>query len=300
MCLNFIPDGIRQELELEIGIGGGFIQFNSLNIISMFLVAPYLIVMQFRSDAGKANSVLTKLALALSLILVVLSGRRALWVVVALTPWVILFLSLLTKSSDLLKLRGKRVLFVCAGVSIVALSTLVILPEGTFNDESVTRFQAALSSDDERTIQKPHLFSAFLEYPILGSGFGGHADYTRDLKPWMYELTYYQMLFNLGLLGTTAVVALFLAYLVLVLRLLQQFKDGAAVPFALLIASCSLLAGAYSNPYLGGFDSLFFAGLLPFLSTFKGGFGPLPNHELLYSQSSQTVRPPQSWKGFAQ
>ena len=88
----------------------------------------------------------------------------------------------------------------------------------------------------------------------------------------MYELTYYQMLFNLGAVGMTVLGALFAVYLTAVVRLLRQFKDGSAIPFALLVGFCSLVVGAYADPYFGGFDSLFFAGLLPYLSTFQHGF----------------------------
>src|SRR5207253_3067923 len=118
-----------------------------------------------------------------------------------------------------------------------------------------------------------YLIHAFMKSPVLGTGFGGHADYIRsDERPWSYELTYYQMLLNLGTVGMTLLGTLFAVYTGAVIRVLRQFREGSAIPFGLLIAFFSLLIGAYSNPYFGGFDSLFFAGLLPFLSTFERGF----------------------------
>jgi hypothetical protein len=69
--LGFVPEGVRQELGLEIGLWDSYIQINSVNILSMFLVAPYLLALQFR-DTSKSNSKLTKLELALSLVLVTL------------------------------------------------------------------------------------------------------------------------------------------------------------------------------------------------------------------------------------
>jgi hypothetical protein len=112
-----------------------------------------------------------------------------------------------------------------------------------------------------------------MESPVFGSGFGGYAGYQRnDLKPWTYELTYHTLLFNVGIVGAAFLLTLFSFYFLLAIGLLSRFKEGSAIPFGLLVAFCSLLAGAYSNPYLGGFDSLFFAGLLPYLSTFQNGF----------------------------
>jgi hypothetical protein len=272
--LGLISDGIRHELDMEIGFGDGYIQITSQNIDVMFLIAPYLLSLQFRADADESNSMLTKLALVLSLILVVLSGRRGLFLVVVLTPFVILLLSRLTDSYGLMKAGRRRFLLACAAASAVGLSTLLILPENGLDVGSITHLQQAFSSEDERTIQKPYLIDAFMKSPVFGSGFGGVAAYVRDdERPWAgYELTYYQMLFNLGTVGVTVLGVLFSLYFVRVVRLLRQFKDGSAVPFALLVAYCSFFIGAYSNRYFGSFDLLFFVGLLPFLSTFQLGF----------------------------
>lgn len=273
---GLISEGIRQELDMEVGFGDGYLQFNSINISTMFLIAPYLLSLQFRADAGKSNSLLTKLALVLSLVLVMLSGRRALWIVVALTPCSILLLSYLTGSSSLIKAGGKRVLLACAIAGVVGLGTILIVPEGAPGEEymgSVTHLKQSFSSEDERTIQKPYLMDAFMESPVFGSGFGATARYVRsDIRPWRYELTYYQMLFNLGIVGVTVLGVLFSLYFATVIRLLREFKHGSTVPFALLVAYCSFFIGAYSDPYFGGFDSLFFVGLLPYVSTFKRGF----------------------------
>lgn len=270
---GFISDGIQQELDMRVGFRDGYVQLTSHNIGMMFLIAPYLLVLQFRADAGKSNSLLTKLALVLSLILVVISGRRALWLVVALTPCTILILTALTVNYSLMKSGAKRFLFGCAAAGVLGLSMLLTLPEGGLEAGTINHLRDAFSAEDERTIQRPYLIGGFLRAPLFGSGFGAYAGYTRsDERPWTYELTYYQMLYNLGIVGMTALVALFSAYFAKVMRLLRQFKDGSAIPFGLLVALCSLLAGAYSDPYLGGFDSLFFVGLLPYLSTFQLGF----------------------------
>src|SRR5207244_3254495 len=131
----------------------------------------------------------------------------------------------------------------------------------------------------ERTIQKPYLMAGFARAPLLGSGFGAYAGYLRsEERPWTYELTYHRLLFNVGLVGLAVLGALFFTYFVLVFRLLGRFREGSAIPFGLVVGFCSLLIGAYSNPYFGSFDYLFYLGFLPYLSTFRAGFdrpGPL-------------------------
>lgn len=270
---GLIPDTALDELDMKIGFLDGYIQITSQNIGPMFLVAPYLLSLQFRKDAGKSNSVGTKLALVLSIALVALSGRRALWIVVAVTPFTILLLSYLTDSRFLIKTTVKRFVLACAAAGVIALTAVASLPESGLDVGSISHLQRAFSSDDERTIQGPYLMHAFMQSPIFGSGFGGYAGYQRsDDRPWTYELTYHRLLFNLGIVGTGFLLTLFSIYFLLVIRLLRQFKDGSAIPFGLLVAFCSLVIGAYSNPYFGSFDFLFFAGLLSYLSTFGHGF----------------------------
>jgi hypothetical protein len=272
---GLFTEGIRQEFGMASGFQDGYIQITSPNIEAMFLIAPYLLSLQFRADAGKSNSMLTKAALLLSLILVALSGRRALWIVVALTPFTILLLGRIAHSYGLMRTGGKLFLLSWAVASVIGFSALWIIPESILQDiGSIVYLKQAFSAEDERTIQKPYLISAFMESPVFGSGFGGYAGYIRSVeRPWSYELTYYQMLFNLGIVGVTALSVLFSLYFLTVIRLFRRFKDGSTVPFALLVACCSFFIGAYSDPYFGGFDSLFFVGLLPYLSTFQGGFG---------------------------
>lgn len=270
---GIIPISVRQELALEVGIGDGYIQFGGANISSMFVIAPYLLALQFHGERRKSNTAFTKVALVLSMLLVLLSGRRALWIVVALTPGIILLLSSLTGNNASMAAGGRRFLWACTFASVLGLGTVITLRESGSESPLVTRIKAAFSAEDERTIQKPYLIDAFTQSPAFGSGFGGYAGYRRnEEKPWTYELTYYTMLFNLGVIGTASLFGLFAAYFVFVIQLLRRFRRDSAIAFGLLVGCCCLLVGAYSNPYLGGFDSLFLVGLLPYLSTFHRGF----------------------------
>jgi hypothetical protein len=272
---GLIPEAFRQDLELRIGIHEGYIQITSYNIGSLFIIVPYLVSLQFRTDAARANTWLTKLALAMCLILTAFSGRRALWLAVVLTPCLILVLSIVTRSHGTIRAGVTRLLRVYSIAVAVVVGLVVARPEGMPEIGYVSHLREAFSAEDERTIQKPYLIDAFLESPIMGSGFGAYAGYLRsEQRPWTYELTYHQLLFNLGIVGLIALGGLVSLYFVLVIRLLREFKDGSAIPFALVIGFCSLLIGVYSNPYFGSFDFLCFLGLLPYLSTFRLGFDP--------------------------
>ncbi|OLC69675.1 MAG: hypothetical protein AUH78_23095 [Gemmatimonadetes bacterium 13_1_40CM_4_69_8] len=257
---GLVSETIREELNLYVGVHEDYLQVNSVNISALFVIVPYLLAVQVRADA-------------LSLILTMVSGRRALWLVVALVPGTILLLAIVTGGLGVMRRGARRFLLGYVAAAVLGAAAAPMLPARLQEVGPVRRLVGAFSAADERAIQKPYLLEGFARSPALGSGFGAYAGYLRSEEaPWSYELTYYVMLFNLGIVGVAALGTLFAVYFVFVCRLLSRFKEGAAVPFALLVGLCSLLMGAYSNPYFGGFDSLFFIGLLPYLSTFRAGF----------------------------
>lgn len=277
--LGLISQAMRVELDLFVAARDGFFQITSQNIGTMFLIVPYLLATELRSDSVHRYRWLARLSLVLSLSLVALAGRRALWLAVALMPLAVLALGALTGSLGRLSRSGRRALFAYGTAAVVGVSLLPfaqVLPARVTSFGAFRYLSAAFTAQDERTIQKSYLVEAFAETPWFGSGFGSTARYLRDYeRPWAgYELTYHQMLFNLGVVGTALLGGLVVAYLAMVVHLLRRNPEGSAVPFALLVAFCSLLLGATSNRYFGSFDLLFFVGLLPFLASFRSGFAP--------------------------
>lgn len=277
--LGLMSQSMRVELDLFVAARDGFFQITSQNIGTMFVVVPYLMASELRADSAGRYRWLSRLALVLALSVVALAGRRALWLSVALMPLGVLALGALTGSLGRLRRSARLALVAYGAAAFVGASLLPfaqVLPVRVTSSGAFGYLSAAFTAQDERTIQKSYLVEAFAEAPWFGSGFGSTARYLRDYeRPWAgYELTYHQMLFNLGVVGTALLGGLVAAYLAMVVRLLRRHPDGSAVPFALLVAFCSLLIGAYSNRYFGSFDLLFFVGLLPFLSSFRSGFAP--------------------------
>ncbi|MDX2207518.1 MAG: hypothetical protein SFU57_07730 [Gemmatimonadales bacterium] len=271
--LNLIPFSLRTALELNVGIYDGYIQISSQNIGSMFLIAPYLVTSVLRTEPAAGLPRLTRLSLLLSVILVAASGRRALWLVFAITPVVIITLALVTRHFAHFSRRGRILLIAWTSTAVTAVGVVAVQPERS-ETSVVGRIQEAFSAQDERSLQKPYLIGGFKEAPFLGSGFGAYAGYSRsEQRPWTYELTYHKLLFNLGFIGTAILATLVFSYLCLVITTLREHQARSAIPFGLVVAFLSLLLGAYSNPYFGSFDFLFFVGLLPYLSTFQKGFG---------------------------
>lgn len=266
--IDSISEEMRIALELNVGIHEGYVQINSHNIGSMFIVAPYLIAMQFRRDYKK--TFLFKISLVLSLVVTVVSGRRALWISVAMTPIAIGVLSYVTGHVSRLTRQGKILIvgYILGGA--LAVTLMVCVPPAESDTGLLAYFSSAFSSMDERSIQKNYLFKSFLDYPWFGSGFGVSAIVPRNpVVPWVYESTYFQMLFNLGVVGVAYMVTLISAYIYMIVTAIRRGVSNPAAVFSLLVGLLGLLLGAYSNPYLGSFDFLIYLGLLPYLATFK-------------------------------
>jgi len=258
---------IRQEMYLSIGILDGFARINSINIGSLFLILPYLLTLQFLPDSRAPNTLTSKVALILCLGLAAASGRRALWLVVFMTPFTIVAVSALNGSLWLAPRPRRIALMLYCAATFIAPFGLFTIP-GVRDLAPVEHVAAAFSDEDERSIQSGYLLGSWSRVPYVGSGFGAYAGYERsELRPWTYELTYHRMLFNLGLVGTAALAALFVFYFASAIRASRRGPYVSQAATALVVGLLSLLLGAYSNPYLGSFDYLLLLGLLPYLTT---------------------------------
>lgn len=271
--IGIISESLRKELDLFIGFREGYVQITSHNIGSLFIVIPYLLTLELRSDAREYSSTLTRISLALCVAVAVLSGRRALWLSILMVPAIIIFYSYFTSSFRLIKRNVRKLLVLYFVGCIVASSAPFLMSINAVDIKVLQHISSAFSSEDERMIQKGFLFDAFTKHPVVGAGFGAYGGYTRSLdRPWIYELTYHQMLFNFGLLGVLYHLLLFALFFYYVTRIIRRKTEGSAIPFAMMVSLVTLLIGAYSNPYLGSFDFLIYIGLLPYLATFSNGF----------------------------
>lgn len=272
--LGLISEELTKKLVMNIGIHKGYIQITSHNIGSLFFIVPYLISVNFRRDSEKIKSSLTKISLICAILIAVLSGRRALWLVVFFSPIIIATLTYITGSKDFMKNSFKRVVrLYIIGSLLLVLGIVFLFQNKSFENASLNHIKAAFAATDLRSIQKGFLIDGFLDYPIMGSGFGMKAGIIRSEEAtWLYELTYHQMLFNFGIIGSLLLLFLYLLYLSYVILLIRRNKNESFIAFSILIGFFSFLIAAYSNPYFGSFDCLLYIGMLPFLTTYGKGY----------------------------
>jgi hypothetical protein len=266
--LHLIPYDVKKELDLFVGIHNGYVQITSHNIGSLFFIVTYLLAIQFRRDAAELNTALTKTSLIMCVIISALSGRRALWLCLTLAPFLVFAVAAASNTLKSLSPRLTGLVSFFATLSLFLLIWIMSFGGDTLTIGFVDHLSAAFSVDDERTIQKSYLVRAFYDHPFLGSGFGVGAGYVRnEERPWLYELTYYQLLYNFGVIGILYFLTISKIYFGIALSIVARRGADAPYAFCLLVGLLSFMVAAYSNPYFGSFDFLLFLAVLPLLAS---------------------------------
>ena len=250
---------IDDEMTSAIGIHEGFIQLTSNNVGSLAFLAPFVLVL-YVMKCGKFIGISNRLLLfsvILSIITVLISGRRALYIAMFVTPFLILYLNnYFTKNKNLILKRNVikfySILMLSLGVCSYGLIYYLNWDVAMFFE----RFTNAFESGNVRSEQAMALYDGFTKSPIIGSGFGiGVQDVVRsDLRPWTYELSYAVILYNTGLLGSLLYVIcmgiIFRSYFKFLVD--SSFDNG--ITSSLLIAFAGFMIANSTNPYLGSYD----------------------------------------------
>jgi len=219
---------------------GGFRVFIGNQVL--FVVATALLLAEV---ASQGPSRIRTGGLALLIACTYLSHTRGIWLGTSIVCAGVL-LAVLWGEVDA---RRKRLIIrASSGAALLAVVAGVCMLFGAVPRPSFL----ADTSAGLRETQAPKLWDAFKQNPVLGDGLGAvvRPRYVRDpAAPWSYELTYLQLLFQMGVLGLLAVLALPLA---VVRRGLREATDGElrALPLAGAMAILGILVASATNPYL--------------------------------------------------
>jgi len=207
------------------------------------------------------------LAAFLSLVSVLISGRRALYLVTMTSPFLtLLFLSFQpmterrSSKKALVRVTASAVLLVV--ISLVSLNAIFGVTLSGLADRFSVGFNFGPTSEDagttERRIQYHALVAGWTANPILGAGHGAPAfgSIRSDQRPWLYELYYLALLYQTGLVGFTAYAAgIFWIYWMGV-RVIRAGGRLSALMVACLVGMSSILIANTTNPYLAGLDGM--------------------------------------------
>jgi hypothetical protein len=274
--LNFVPaiphfDALLPDEEAGIGFFEGYVRMNLPGINSLGFVVPFLMATIVMTSSAHRETARWKVflwtSLLLSMFVVIVSGRRAITLDLALAPVLILFFG------HFFPVVERRVLlrafrrFAIAAVLGVFLLVLLLRPFYTINfsgfferffsgfDFSATSVD---NSPDERRQQYFALVNEWYEHPVLGAGLGepAYGSVRSDAMPWAYELSYLALLSQTGLLGVTVYGSGIAWIYWMAVRIFRAGGPFGEIMLPLIVGTtCFLIANA-TNPYLAKFDGL--------------------------------------------
>jgi hypothetical protein len=260
------PDSLYYALDQGqiIGFYPTHVEFNLYSVSTLLFVVPFVIgaLICFPDPTEPVRRRTLWLSAGATLLTVLLTGRRALLVLVPLSPIVgLVFRSWLSPET---KWASRRLVrhalwgaLALGTILVIVIASLGGLAPAGFVDMVATGFQ--FDTDPVAMLRRDQslaLVKGWLEAPLLGSGHGMPApDVIRSEEtPWAYELTYLAMLYHTGVVGTLAY-ASGLAWIgAMSYRIARSGWSEAPALMATLSGTVIFLAANATNPYLEKYD----------------------------------------------
>lgn len=261
----FFSKEFIDEMKMNIGIHEGYIQITSHNVGMYLFTIPFMITRLYGGNSPHLSFL--KFSLIISILVMLLSSRRAILVVTLLTPIIVLVIYLLIGKLNYKMIKQFSYLVLIFIVTTISFSVY-------FNSQYPEAFESFYQrinlinselDDSPRLIQSKELIKSVAEKPLMGHGYGAVTNIVRsDTRPWVYELTYIQMLFNMGIILFTFVITNFLYY---IFKTIKRIKTVTDYNFhtSLLCGAICIFLGSITNPYLASFDFMFVLIIMPYI-----------------------------------
>lgn len=249
----------------RIGFHEGYVQYVSASIYTLIFSVPFILSALMISQHKDAHMPVSRfwlwMAVGLGLIVTLLSGRRSLWLVVALSPiFTIVFYKLSAVKYHFFKKMCRSSLW-----AVLLLFVLFSCLRAAFDIDllsMVQRFTDAFQFNlDAGAIVRREQFFALLQgwmdNPLLGAGLGASVENSiRSAQTWQYELFYILLLFQTGVIGFSIYFASVMWIYWMGFKMIRSGEYlGLCMTPVLVGTSCFLIASA-TNPYLGTFCGL--------------------------------------------
>lgn len=256
--VDIFGEEFKKENVFNIGIHSGYIQITAHCIGSMLFISGYLLhCALFRRGNFKDY-----IPLLFAMLVVILSSRRVIQLLILMCPLIFLVTCYILK----IKYPTLKIIKIYSAISVAGFLLLLIfnnLGLLDFNEAFNRLFYVLQDDDNVRIEQFSSLLDGFMQNFIFGSGAGGRVSVVRsDDLPWLYELTYMQLLFNNGIIGILFIFSFFMYYIFTLLKNKKEINISDINFNAKFTGVLFLLLGAISNPYLGSFDFMMFVGAI--------------------------------------
>ena len=258
-----------------LGIYDGRIEYNLYSISSLFFLTPFWFHYTLIKNPENAHIKINWILLILGLVLCILSGRRALQLVMLITPFIVILVQipiLKVKNFNFRKnlFNFRKIILILTGLILgfILLQVMDIRSDALTDNllEGFNFSDHANISASERGNQFTSLIDAWSNGNLLfGAGNGSHSEYLRsDIMPWAYELTYVYLLFSTGIIGVIFYFSWFGWGLLRIRKALISRPDMSTYISPIITGVIGLGIGAASNPYFNKFDYLWII-MLPHL-----------------------------------
>lgn len=247
--------------DVDVGLYDGFTRYRLPNIATLVYGAGFLL--SFVTYSSQDNTYNTRgwrlvawLTLAVVIIAIVLSGRRAAWLILLIVPAVVFGMMIVAHQP--LRMRYWLKLSLLVVLAFIAVHAYFDLQLSTLTHVFFSAFDVdAGESAWARSMQYDALLSGWIERPFLGHGLGAVTHVVRSSEQlWAYELTYMALLFQTGLIGVVIYASgvwwIFWKGIITV----RRFPESAVVILPLLCGLVGFLIANGTNPYLAKFDYL--------------------------------------------
>lgn len=266
-AVGWLPDALYFELDQGQGFSlyEGMVEYSLHSISTLLFLVPFLLAALSTWPRGSLMPVSRFWlwsSFLFGVVLVLLSGRRALLLVVAIAPFFILFLQRFLPHQYKPRVAKWRVgLALVILVSVLGvygyLQSLFGLSIGGLSEMFMTGFDfGGNASASARGEQFVALVREWSEHPFFGLGHGASAggSVRSEEFPWAYELSYVALLFHTGLVGFAIYTAGVGWIFLMGLRMIRSGGRWAFYMLPALVGMGCFLIGNATNPYLEKFD----------------------------------------------
>jgi hypothetical protein len=246
---------------VAFGLYEGYTEFRTFNLATVMFGFPYILALIIIRRNSLQTWHLLGICFLLFIILTVAigSGRRMLWLMIFITPIIVLFFL----QFSVLRMRPNKLteivilLFIVLTISVGLAITILGNQPLAIIHSLFSAFSGIEDSSRLRFEQASSLWKSFTNSPLIGNGLGSTADLVRSVEmPWAYELSYLALLMNVGIIG-------FFVYMLAVgwiiikgISLAKRDHDFALLFVPLASAMTAFLIMNGTNPYLAKFDYL--------------------------------------------
>jgi hypothetical protein len=268
---GWLPDFLYIPIDQgqEIGFYQGFVEFRLYAISSLLFLVPFLVAALLTWPADQTIPV-SRLGLWVAFIagsmLTLLTGRRALLLVIGLSPLVALIFRAFLPLSEKQRQRTLVIrFFTSGGLALIGLVSYLNFISGfdvlAVVDMFVTGFDFTGAGDigaSERSEQFVAMLQAWPDH--LWFGFGHGASVPGSIRasdmPWAYELSYMALLFHTGILGFLAYTAGVVWIFWMGVRIIRFGNELSLYMVPILVGTACFLIANATNPYLEKYDYL--------------------------------------------